>query len=161
MLCVVQNPHCQLTNSPMDRQRLLMNPINNGRQSLKKQRSQQHHMRQPPIADDYYQQSPPHAQQGYMLNNGAVVYADLALNHQRARPYLAQHVPLPVYHSRPHTEYAVIKFHDVGQEIDVWGWFSSTVHPNSIYTHKYIYIYIITSNMCIVTNILLNNKFLY
>ncbi|XP_054282602.1 hemicentin-1-like isoform X3 [Macrosteles quadrilineatus] len=103
-----KNPHLQLTNSPMDRQRLL-NPIN-GRQSLKKQRSRQ----PPPPGDEYYHH------QGYMLNNGTVVYADLALNHQRPRQYLPQHVPLPVYHhSRPHTEYAVIKFHDVGQEIDV------------------------------------------
>ncbi|XP_054284692.1 hemicentin-2-like isoform X5 [Macrosteles quadrilineatus] len=103
-----ENPHLQLTNSPMDRQRLL-NPIN-GRQSLKKQRSRQ----PPPPGDEYYHH------QGYMLNNGTVVYADLALNHQRPRQYLPQHVPLPVYHhSRPHTEYAVIKFHDVGQEIDV------------------------------------------
>lgn len=100
----------------MDRQRLLLNPVN-GQRSLKKQR-----LRQPP-PDEYYSQST----QGYMLNNGAVVYADLALSQRAAvtRPYLPpQHVPLPMYHPHPlaqrsHTEYAVIKFHDVGQEIDV------------------------------------------
>lgn len=55
-----------------------------------------------------------------MMKNGAVVYADLALNQKRARQSLPQHVPIPLYHpSRAQTEYAVIKFHDVGQEIDV------------------------------------------
>ncbi|XP_046675859.1 hemicentin-2-like isoform X6 [Homalodisca vitripennis] len=109
-----ENPHCQLTTSPMDRQRLLLNPIN-GRQSLKKQRTHQPRLPPGPGAEEYYQSQGG----GYMLNNGAVVYADLTLNHQRTRPYLPQHVPLPMYHSRAHTEYAVIKFHDVGQEIDV------------------------------------------
>lgn len=82
--------------------------------------------------DEYYLTNPKHQlpstppPAGYMMNNGAVVYADLALNHhQRARAAAAaaaipQHVPLPMYHpARAHTEYAVIKFHDVGQEIDV------------------------------------------
>uniref|UniRef100_A0A1B6E6D7 Ig-like domain-containing protein n=1 Tax=Clastoptera arizonana TaxID=38151 RepID=A0A1B6E6D7_9HEMI len=114
-----KNSHCKLTSTQLDCQHLLLNTSSIERQSLKKPK---HCIRE---RDEYYNthypaQPPPPPP--YMMKNGAVVYADLALNQKRTRQPLPhpQHVPIPLYHpSKAQTEYAVIKFHDVGQEIDV------------------------------------------
>lgn len=103
----------------MDHQRLLLN--SNGRQSLKKQKLH-HSIRQndgtdefvyPRYRSNHHLPSPPPT-----YNGGAVVYADLALNHHRTHMPVPQNFPL-YQPPRAHTEYAIIKFHDVGQEIDV------------------------------------------
>lgn len=51
----------------------------------------------------------------------SIVYADLALaGNGRREPHLLSHYRAP----QNSTEYAILKFHDVGQEIDVWkGWY--------------------------------------
>ncbi|XP_039278812.1 uncharacterized protein LOC111055569 [Nilaparvata lugens] len=131
-----QSPHCSLTNSStLERQRLLLN----GRQSLKKQKALLKPSRpnnelvtgQDEFAYSSYQRtnhhimhsSPPPTYNG----GGGPMYADLALNnhhhhHHHHRPHPHAPVPehFPLYQPpRAHTDYAIIKFHDVGQEIDV------------------------------------------
>ncbi|XP_075211632.1 neuromusculin isoform X6 [Lycorma delicatula] len=114
-----KNPHCTLTNSQLDHQRLLLN--SNGRQSLKKQKLQ-HSIRQNDGNDEFvypsYRSNHHLPSPTPTYNGGAVVYADLALNHHRNHVPVPQNFPL-YQPPRAHTEYAIIKFHDVGQEIDV------------------------------------------
>ncbi|RZF42221.1 hypothetical protein LSTR_LSTR004370 [Laodelphax striatellus] len=132
-----QSPHCALTNSAatLERQRLLLSA--NGRQSLKKQQKllKQHNNSaasrqnselvagQDEFVYPSYQRSSNH----HIMHssppptyNGGLVYADLTLNHHHHRPHAPVPEHFPLYQPpRPHTEYAIIKFHDVGQEIDV------------------------------------------
>lgn len=53
----------------------------------------------------------------HQLNNG-LVYADLTVSRHKKKHH--RHTPITNAQTYPyHTEYAVIKFHDVGREIDV------------------------------------------
>lgn len=73
-------------------------------------------------------------QQPYYVTD-SIVYADLALAaNGRHEPHLLPHYRAP---QNP-TEYAILKFHDVGQEIDVWkGW----------YRHWYPYLFRVLLNV--------------
>jgi hypothetical protein len=64
-------------------------------------------------------QQPYYVAEPYVTDS--IVYADLALAaNGRREPHLLPHYRAP----QNSTEYAILKFHDVGQEIDVWkGWY--------------------------------------
>lgn len=66
----------------------------------------------PPMHMEY--QQPYYASEPYVTDS--IVYADLALaGNGRREPHLLSHYRAP----QNSTEYAILKFHDVGQEIDV------------------------------------------
>lgn len=71
----------------------------------------------PPMRLEY--QQPYYVAEPYVTDS--IVYADLALAaNGRREPHLLPHYRAP----QNSTEYAILKFHDVGQEIDVWkGWY--------------------------------------
>lgn len=69
----------------------------------------------PPTIPRHHNSSYPSTHQ---LNNG-LVYADLTVSRHKKK-YHHRQPPIPNAQTYPyHTEYAVIKFHDVGREIDV------------------------------------------
>lgn len=78
----------------------------------------------PPVRLEF--QQPYYVGDPYVSNS--IVYADLALSANGAGPDTCR----PPHYRRPPTEYAVLKFRDVGQEIDVW---SGAYNLHLVYSH--------------------------